>query len=33
LRVPANARRQQVAMDSLDAGRGVERELVDPGAK
>lgn len=31
LRVPANARRLQVAMESLDTGHGAERELVDPG--
>lgn len=30
LRVPANAKRLQAAMESLESGGGVERELVDP---
>lgn len=30
LRVPANARRLQAAIESLEGGAGVERELVDP---
>lgn len=29
LRVPANARRLQAAMDSLEAGGGIARELLD----
>jgi len=30
LRVPANARRLQAAIESLEGGRGLEKELVDP---
>jgi antitoxin YefM len=30
LRVPANARRLQAAIESLERGRGLEKELVDP---
>ena len=30
LRVPANARRLQTAIESLERGRGLEKELVDP---
>ena len=30
LRVPANAKRLQAAMESLESGGGVERELIDP---
>ena len=30
LRVPANARRLQTAIESLEGGRGLEKELVDP---
>ena len=31
LRVPANARRLQAAIESLERGRGLEKELLDPG--
>jgi len=31
LRTPANARRLQAAIQSLESGAGIERELVDPG--
>ncbi|MCP5520194.1 MAG: type II toxin-antitoxin system prevent-host-death family antitoxin [Verrucomicrobiales bacterium] len=31
LRVPANAKRLQAAIASLQGGKGLERELVDPG--
>ncbi len=31
LRVPANAKRLQAAMASLESSGGIERELVDPG--
>ena len=30
LRVPANARRLQAAIESLERGKGLEKELVDP---
>lgn len=30
LRAPANARRLQLAIESLEAGSGVERELIEP---
>lgn len=30
LRAPANAKRLQAAMESLGAGGGTERDLVDP---
>ncbi len=30
LRVPANARRLHAAIESLDRGRGIEKDLIDP---
>ena len=33
LRVPANARRLQVAIESLERGSGLEKELIDPKEK
>lgn len=33
LRVPANAKRLQAAIEALDGGGGTERELIDPAAE